>query len=59
MKKFAVVTTLIGVLALAACGTDEEEPGMQEPGSNQNQVEEDGTDDAGGADTEDADDDAE
>lgn len=59
MKKLAVVTTLIGVLALAACGGDEEEPGTQEPGGDQNQVEEDGTDDAGGADTEDADDDAE
>lgn len=59
MKKLAVVTTLIGVLALAACGGDEEEPGAQEPGSDQNQIEEDGTDDAGGADTEDADDDAE
>lgn len=59
MKKFAVVTTLIGVLALAACSGDEEEPGTQEPGSDQNQVEEDGTDNPGGADTEDADDDAE
>ena len=58
MKKFAVVTTLIGVLALAACSGDEE-PGTQEPGGDQNQVEEDGTDNPGGADTEDADDDAE
>ena len=59
MKKFAVVTTLIGVLALAACSGDEEEPGTQEPGGDQNQVEEDGTDNPGGTDTEDADDDAE
>lgn len=59
MKKFAVITTLIGVLALAACSDDEGEPGVQEPGGDQNQVEEDGSDSPGGADTEDADKDAE
>lgn len=53
MKKLVTVTTLIGVLALAACSSEEEAPGAQEPGGDQNQVEEDGMDDAGGADTED------
>lgn len=53
MKKLTITMTLIGVLALAACGNEEDNPGTQETGADQNQVEENGMDDAGGSDTED------
>lgn len=56
MKKFAVVSTMLAVLALAACGedTEDEDTGVEETGVEESDMEDDMLDDSDDDDEEDS-----